>query len=140
MKIFKGKTSSVEFKTKWEKPFPWYKKINPIWWFTNEDDAIVPAEYATGENEWIRQIKWNIRNPLHNFTFYVIGIGDYNHVRTGNAPDKVFDIDLGWTWAVCKLGWLRLPFISYIGKLKFYIGWRDGGNWGIKLTTNRDNG
>lgn len=27
-----------------------------------------------------------------------------------------------------------MPFISYIGAVKFYIGWRERGNFGVKLT------
>ena len=32
---------------------------------------------------------------------------------------------------------IPLPFVSYIGRIKFYAGWRERGNLGFKLTVNR---
>ena len=79
-------------------------------------------------------MKWRWRNPLHNFTFYVVGIADKDFKRAGKHPAAVFNRNDGWNTAVCKYRWLRLPFVSYKkGKFKFYCGWRERGNFGFKL-------
>lgn len=108
-------------------PYPWKKKLNPLWWFQNEDDPLPPAGSTP--------LRWALRNPLHNFTFYVIGMADRPFTRFGNAPREVFQAD--WTWAVLFSAWgLPLPFLSYLdrsGRFKFYLGWRERGNFGLKI-------
>jgi hypothetical protein len=75
-----------------------------------------------------------LRNPFHNFDFYVIGIADKEFVRSGRYPKKNSNPDGGWDFAVSKYKCLRLPFISYQrGKFNFYCGWRNRGNFGIKI-------
>lgn len=122
------------------------KKLNPIWWFKNDDDPKVPADLWPGQPQWLRSLKWHLRNPLHNFTFYVIGIADRRIMVIGDYPGDVF-APAGWKrHKVYPLkqnsdhpvidGWGR-PFISYYGKVKFYLGWRERGNFGIKLTGNQ---
>src|SRR5882762_9122166 len=49
-------------------------KANPLWWFRNADQPKPEASYRP-DDKW-RVLKWHIRNPLHNFTFYVIGVAD----------------------------------------------------------------
>ena len=106
--------------------FSLLQKLNPLWWFTNADEPVAPDDYRVGEK--LRTLKWHLRNPLHNFTFYVIGIADKEFTRTGCFREQ------GWTWAVCRYGWLRLPFVSYRrGGFTFYCGWRDRGNFGFKF-------
>ena len=79
-------------------------------------------------------MKWCGRNPLHNFTFYVVGIADKDFKRAGKHPESVFNPHDGWNATVCKYRCLRLPFVSYKrGKFKFYCGWRERGNLGFKL-------
>jgi hypothetical protein len=68
---------------------------------------------------------WYLRNPLHNFTFYVIGMADKLKYR---KPYDVFN-ETGDKHNII------LPFYSYYGdKYKFYIGWRERGNFGVKFT------
>jgi hypothetical protein len=108
------------------------QKLNPAFWFGNADDPVPPASYLPDDPH--RQRKWYWRNSCHNFTFYVMGIGDKEFVRVGRYAGKVFNPQGGWNWAVCKHHCLRLPFVSYQrGQFKFYIGWRQRGNFGIKL-------
>ena len=108
------------------------QKWNPLWWFGNVDDPEPPEWYRPGSSS--RRWLWQLRNPLHNFTFYVVGIADKPFVRTGRSPSKVFHPDGGWNWAVCRHRWWRLPFVSYQrGRFKFYLGWRERGNFGAKL-------
>ena len=109
-----------------------FQKWNPVWWFGNVDDPVPTPDYRP--NDPHRQGKWYCRNSLHNFTFYVVGIADKPFVRTGRSPAKVFHPDGGWNWAVCRHRWWRLPFVSYQrGRFKFYLGWRERGNFGAKL-------
>jgi hypothetical protein len=108
------------------------QKLNPAFWFGNADDPVPPASYRPDDPH--RNRKWYWRNSCHNFTFYVMGIGDKEFVRVGRYAGKVFNPEGGWNWAVCKHYCLRLPFVSYQrGGFKFYIGWRQRGNFGIKL-------
>ncbi|MDB6130049.1 MAG: hypothetical protein JWM04_1156 [Verrucomicrobiales bacterium] len=112
---------------------PTIQKFNPVFWFKNADEPVPPEDYKPDDKR--RGLKWNLRNPFHNFTYYVIGMADKPFVRTGKHAADVFNPEQGWNWAVCKYRRVRLPFISYQnGGLKFYFGWRERGNFGIKLT------
>ncbi len=115
------------------------KKI--IWaLFGNDDDGIYgdlnfnPSQQKT----WWIAIKWWLRNPFHNFTFYVIGLADIpesDYTRRGRYPFTNFNPYMGWNFTAITYKWLWLPFISYEGEFgKFYIGWRDRGAFGFKLT------
>lgn len=111
-------------------------KWNPVWWLGNADDPVPPDWYRPGSR--CRGVLWQLRNPLHNFTFHVIGIADKCFTRTGKFPDAVFAPDGGWNWAVARYGWLRLPFVSYNGeRWRFYLGWRERGNFGGKINFGR---
>jgi len=122
----------------------------------NDDDGI----FGEGANDHFNSIKpsassacaWWLRNPLHNFTFYLIG----------SAHRKNSEIDLlrltpyhcsfgcrrypGKTLFACKRHsglYIALhggkPFISLRlfhckhRKSDFYFGWRERGNFGIKI-------
>jgi hypothetical protein len=112
------------------------QKCNPVWWFGNEDDPVPPPGYRPDDPR--RERRWYYRNPLHNFTFYLVGIADKPFERVGRAPDKAFHPDGGWNWAVCRYKCLRLPFVSYQGgHCRFYVGWRNRGNFGCKLNFGR---
>ena len=97
---------------------PWYKKINPLWWFGNANDPVQDhLNFYPDKPLWIRKLKWGIRNPLHNFFFFVIGLEDRREIvnRTNMWPSE------GQTWNVI------LPFISHKGKkYEWYLGWRNG--------------
>ena len=112
--------------------FSTWQKLNPIWWLGNADDPEPPKTYRPGKRT--RMVTWYFRNPFHNFTFYVIGIGDKVHLRVGRYADRVANPNGGWNWAVCRYQWLQLPFVDYHGgRFEFYVGWRNGGNFGMKL-------
>jgi hypothetical protein len=113
-----------------EIPLSW--KLNPVWWFKNYDRPTPPWDYKPGDPH--RIFKWYLRNPFHNFDFYVIGIADRTFVRKGSDPERVFSPEPGWSWAVCEYKWLRLPFVSYWnGGFNFYLGWRNRGQFGFEL-------
>lgn len=114
-------------------PFSTCRKLSPAFWLGNADDPTPPDWYRPDDPG--RGWKWRLRNPFHNLTFYVIGIADEEFTRVGPHPDAVFHPDGGWTWAVSRASVLPLPFVSYRGKrTQFYLGWRERGNFGIKLT------
>jgi hypothetical protein len=92
---------------------------------------------------------WSMRNPLHNFSFYVVGSAQwkrhYNAVLFAVADgrlrafsrgeEKVFDSNNSFKVAFNDFK----PFIacqfSHFGnrRLQFYFGWREHGNLGFKL-------
>ena len=110
--------------------FPWYKKINPLWWVGNALDPVdklnpdgTPKHPTIGAGKplWIRKILWAIRNPLSNFMKYVIGFEDRPEIVN---PGKMWPID-GQKWNIV------MPFIAYRGKkYEWYIGWRAGRSFG----------
>lgn len=107
--------------------------------FGNDEDGVLgdrnynPAQI---DSIWWR-IGWWLRNPMHNLMFHVppFGLVGRQFTRTGNCNVFVEPWG-GWGWAVIRYKWMRLPFISYYGRIKFYFGWRERGNFGMKLTWN----
>jgi hypothetical protein len=109
-----------------------WQKLNPVWWAGNVDSPNAPDSYRPGQPG--RVFWWHLRNPCHNFTFFVIGLADRPFTRTGKFPEPNFNPAGGWNWTVCRYHWLRLPFLSHQkGWFKFYCGWRSGGNFGMRL-------
>lgn len=115
-------------------PLSWKKKINPLWWFGNYNDPVdrvnqdgSPAHgtFYPDKPHWFRAMMWGLRNPLHNFMFFVIGLSDRKHL-----------INDGQIWPAKGQKWnIRLPFISYRGKKwEWYIGWRNGSTFGVNFT------
>jgi hypothetical protein len=112
-------------------------KWEPKFWFGNLDDPAPPPDYRPNDGDRLR--KWYWRNSMHNFDFYVIGLADKTFRRSGRYPGDVFNPQPGWNWAMCKYKWIRLPFISYHRRhFQFYLGWRERGNFGVKLTFDKD--
>ncbi|MGN6552911.1 MAG: hypothetical protein ACTHLW_04230 [Verrucomicrobiota bacterium] len=110
-------------------------KINPLWWYQNVDAASPPDWFRPGETR--RNFKWSLRNPFHNFTFYVIGIADKKHWRSGCYPRSTGNPNGHWNFAVARYRFLFFPFLSYHrSKFDFYLGWRTSGNFGAKLNFN----
>ncbi len=112
------------------------QKWNPLWSLGNIDDPKPPDWYRPGKSN--RRMMWQMRNPLHNFTHYVIGVTDKDTKRTGRFPTHVFAPAGGWNWAFTRAGFCPLPFVSYAGKYaRFYLGWRESGNLGGKINFKR---
>lgn len=116
-----------------------WKKLNPVWaFFGNEDDGMVGPDSwdapgflgkkVQAATAW-RIFWWWMRNPMHNFTHYVIGVADREHTYVGADMDSQ-----GLIVAHVVCGKLRLPFVAFNYKGLFsYIGWRPSGGFGIKL-------
>jgi hypothetical protein len=108
------------------------QKCNPAWWIGNADDPVPSDSYRPGRK--FRQLTWALRNPCHNFTFYVIGLADKPFVRRGPHPTTVSSPEGGWVWAMNCYKHTRLPFVDLSeGRFEFYFGWRTEGNFGAKL-------
>ena len=116
-----------------------YQKLNPVWWLKNSDDPKPPAWYRPEEK--YRRLKWSFRNPLHNFDFYIVGVADKTFYRSGRFPDKNSDPRGGWDFEAVRYKFIWLPFVSYHRqKFDFYLGWRNRGNFGIKININPKKG
>lgn len=112
-----------------------YNKLNPVWWFKNSDDPVPPDWFRPDEKH--REFKWSLRNPMHNFNFYVIGVADKKIHRSGRFPEKNSDPRGGWDFEASRYKIIWLPYISYHRpKFDFYFGWRNRGNFGIKFNIN----
>jgi hypothetical protein len=122
---------------------PLSQKLNPIWWFKNDDEQQLDDGttdwYMPGKPQWLRKLCWEFRNPLQNFRSYVVGVQDRNYSVTGKAPVMTVqrnDLDppeRGFQWSVISIGPLLLPFVSYSGaKNTWYVGWQPTGFFGAK--------
>lgn len=113
---------------------PW-QKLNPLWEiFGNADDPKPPQDYHTGMSVPMRHIMWWFRNPFHNLFFYGIGVADKDKVRFGKYPELMSNPNGGIDTAATAYKRLRLPYISLrVGRLDFYFGWRNRGNFGGKI-------
>jgi hypothetical protein len=112
-----------------------YNKLNPVWWFKNSDEPKPPEWYEPNGKH--RRRDWSFRNPMHNFDFYVIGVADKKFARSGRFPEENSDPRGGWDFEAARYKFIWLPFISYHRpKFEFYFGWRNRGNFGIKINFN----
>lgn len=114
---------------------PWLSQ-----WGAKLEDNI---EFHPGEITFWRFVRWQIRNPLHNFMFYVIGItwmkniSQTTVINTGKIPNVVPSVwPQGDEGLAIVLRAKVLPFISFrkvIGsrRLETYAGWRERGNFGL---------
>jgi hypothetical protein len=126
---------------------PWTSKINPAWWFMNDDEQRVEDApwYRPEWPAWFRVVVWNfLRNPLQNFRAYVVGVSDRNYVVRGRAPvmtvqhNDLVPPEYGYLWCVIELRWLRLPFVSYSGRhVVWYAGWQPSGFFGCRFNLHR---
>jgi len=113
-------------------PIHFYNKINPVWWFGNIDEPRAPEWYRP--NGSCRNFMWYMRNPFENFSNYVIGVADKETVRSGVYPTLIGNPNGGWNFAVTRRRIVYLPFIDYKHhRFEFYFGWRERGNFGMKL-------
>jgi hypothetical protein len=68
----------------------------------NDDEPDPPDWQLPGKPFIIRQLSWYLRNPLHNFGKYVLGVTDRNYTVVGAAPvyatswSDVDPIKTGW--------------------------------------------
>lgn len=126
--------------------------------FGNEDDGIFGegANYKLDHpNDGRKAVSWWFRNPLHNFTFYVIGSADRDNpeITLFKASQKGVSFltqkPKGTTVFADKATSLFIglhglkPFISlrigsHLQSWDMYIGWRERGNFGLKCCFRRD--
>jgi hypothetical protein len=108
--------------------------MNP---FGNDDEPVAPAWYLPTWPRWLATVAWYIRNPLHNFTHYMVGWKGRSYTVTYHHGSDADNDGFGNGWLIASLQTkdsLR-PFISYAGRCHFYIGWHPAsGKLGFKLT------
>jgi hypothetical protein len=120
---------------------PLTKKINPLWWFANDEEPEPYPGLYPNWPQWLRKTAWALRNPLQNFGKYVVGVYDRDYTVTGDAPVLATTwLDLpgtprtGFKFSTVHVGWLRLPFVSYAGThVLWYAGWQWWGFFGFKF-------
>lgn len=121
---------------------PLRRKLNPLWWFANDEEPLPPADLYAGQPHWLRVLRWYLRNPLQNFGKYVVGVYDRNYTVTGDAPvaattwlDVPGSTRTGFKRSTIWLGgWFPLPFVSYTGKrVLWYAGFQWWGMGGVKF-------
>ena len=122
--------------------------------FGNDDDGVFgeeeTAKFKTDkEISFSRALDWNLRNPLHNFTFYVIGQAQFKNsefaiLQLSKEKNKLLSYQpeertvfggKGSSLFIALHGFK--PFFSLrlnYGRLfECYLGWRPKGNFGIKF-------
>ena len=126
---------------------PLLLKLNIVWWFMNDEEQKVSdpsaAWYRPEWPDWRRWLYWNVfRNPLQNFSAFVVGVQDKNYTVYGKAPALTVqrsDLDTseyGFQWAILRGGDLTVPraFISYSGsRFVWYAGWQPSGFFRLKF-------
>jgi hypothetical protein len=123
---------------------PIWIKLNPVWWFLNDDEPDPPDWQLPGKPFIFRQLSWYLRNPLHNLGNYVVGVADRNYTVVGTAPvyatiwSDVDPIKTGWKVSTIHIAGLRLPFVSYENEyLIWYAGWQWSGFFGFKFNLKK---
>ena len=123
---------------------PVWKKLNPVWWFLNDDEPDPPDWQLPGKPYLIRQLSWYVRNPLQNFGRYVVGVYDRNYTVVGTAPvyatnwSDVHPDKTGWKVSTIHAGLLRLPYVSYESdQVLWYAGWQWSGFFGFKFNIKK---
>jgi hypothetical protein len=133
----------------------WFDIGHWITWtlFGNDDDGVFgPYNYRPHQrNNLAKALAWTARNPLHNFCFYVIGSAhrpnsEIDLLKVGNRRISMLHYKPQGNTVFaseCSSLYLALhggkPFISFrlmylsTRRLDFYLGWRDRGNFGMKL-------
>jgi hypothetical protein len=136
------------------------EKNSPSSWLAwafigNDDDGVYGEKPSAGNwtNEKIgpkRAFMWWTRNPLHNFTFYVIGSAHRQNSEftllkfseDGDAECMTYHEKAKTVFAGKGTSFFLgfhggKPFLSlrldYGRRFEFYIGWRERGNFGLKL-------
>ncbi|MCO6457288.1 MAG: hypothetical protein J5I93_18475 [Pirellulaceae bacterium] len=109
-------------------------KLNPAWWAENADDPL-PWWWKPDAPLKERQRTWFLRNPMHNFNSYIIGVADRRTHRWGIEAGSIWNEQGSFNATVTQAGpLLYLPMLSYRGRyLEWYLGWRTSGSFGGAL-------
>jgi len=136
----------------------WYDGLHWVSWtlFGNDDGGIFgednPHPYCPSYPFGIgKTLSWNLRNPLHNFCYYVIGSADRNNSEIillelspqgcgafnySPCASRVFASRQGGILLALHGGKpffsLKIPY-TCCHHGEFYLGWRYRGNFGVKF-------
>jgi len=99
---------------------------------------------SNGSEKDYTPLQWFLRNPLHDFSWYVLGIVDNyftTHELVGDGSRTLMSDIKKDGWIICYRiteNGIPLPYVSYShiftngGIYQFYFGWRPHGAFGIK--------
>ncbi len=109
----------------------------------NDEDGVYGERAGFSTNINVRTFwKWQARNPLHNFTFHVVGSAGWKHhrhwavIKADREGAKFFTTKYPETFGEGKRTFLFTfndykPFLSFrIFGMESYLGWRATGNFG----------
>ena len=124
---------------------PWKEKLNLYWMFIdNDDDGIYGDDnWRAGREKNLKLAwEWYKRNPVHNLTWYVLGVADRERTVSGEYGNAFHKPGGGflYCWTDVSIGGIpvSLPFVSYISPhVKAYFGWRPSGAFGPKLNISK---
>ena len=82
----------------------WWLRFD-LWWLLigNADDGLHGAGTAwnpTAERSLRRALGWWLRNPLHNLTWYVLGVADQSRSIIGPRAGEFHTAGPGWLWSI----------------------------------------
>lgn len=123
-----------------------FKELNPIYWWKNDEDG------NYGPDGWNEQyggktlkaaLMWAFRNPIHNYTFHVIGIAN---------KERKFISESGGLWPdppnlfnkgkhILENNKKEYKLTSYRdNEIECYIGFRPNGAFGIAWRISKASG
>ena len=118
-----------------------------IWaFFGNEKDGYIgDAVFNPYQiDNFSMRLRWWLRNPLHNFTWYVLGIAHFSTLRFDENETEQPGWNFSYSVIAVEYEFLkdkapRYYFFHYIGKrFEFYLGWRGTGAFGAKFRRVRE--
>jgi hypothetical protein len=116
----------------------WRAGIDPS---ANRDEPDPPPWFPDKHPIWPRRLLYlgcYMRNPLHNFTHYVVGIAGKPFTVAGSRADSDndgFADQGGWLHCTLHCNGGRPPYVSYSGWCHFYAGGHpSSGKLGLRLT------
>lgn len=141
--------SQYKFDRQEEVDGTWWKKFNsannP---FGNYHEPLpYPAkrQRQAEESKLPDKLWWNLRNPLHNFNHFMIGITPKGNPYEWISPEcagwireqgkKTDNYEISW-W---KKGKISLPIFKFNNFLGFegYLGWMERGNFGAAFRKSK---
>ena len=109
----------------------------------NDEDGVYGERAGFSTNISARTFwKWQARNPLHNFTFHVVGSAGWKHhrhwavIKADKVGTKIFTVKETAISAQAKRAFLFTfndykPFLlCRVFGMEAYLGWRTSGNLG----------
>ena len=118
----------------------WHHWLNPLGNWNEPNPTPGKRRVQAAESKLPAGLWWALRNPLHNFNHYWIGITPIGEHGAWRQP-----YENGWTrhdakgYSYWQKGRIKLPIYKWTGKRwEGYIGWMSRGNFGMALRRKHD--